>query len=217
MSYVVSFLGGKGGITKTTFARATSVKFRKDDWEVGALDIDTAQTSFVKWNKRRQANGIAPYFPVISGTLLDLPKMKAEGRYHLIVVDGAAYASKDAENVALQSDLVVVPCRFSYDDMDAAVETINNLVRKGVPKDKFCLVFSGVPEQRTESNYLSAREYLTQTPYFVAEGYIEQMNSITDAQNMGYAMNEVRYPSVRAKVDRVLDGIVARLETVTSE
>ncbi|EBJ6658330.1 hypothetical protein D0Q53_20655 [Salmonella enterica] len=217
MSYVVSFIGGKGGITKTTLARATAVRFRKDEWEVGALDIDTAQTSFVRWNKRRQANEITPHFPVIAGSVLDLPKLKDEGRYHLIIVDGAAYASKDAETVATQSDLIVVPCRFSYDDMDAAVETINNLVRRGVPKEKFCLVFSGVPEQRTESNYLSAREYLTQTPYFVAEGYIEQMNSITDAQNLGNAMNEVRYSSLRAKVDRVLDAIVARLETVTSE
>lgn len=217
MSYVVSFLSGKGGVTKTTKARALAVKFRQDEWEVGVLDIDTAQASFRKWNNRRVNNGIEPSMPVMAGTLRDLATMKESGEYHLIIVDGAAYGSLEARQAAEQSDLVVVGCRFSYDDMDSAVETINSLVLKGIPKERFCLVFSGVPEQRNDRNYEAAYAYLAQTGYYIVPGYIEMKNSITDAQNMGLAMNEIQFTSLREKIDHVMNGIVARLEAVTSE
>ncbi|EJG5414309.1 hypothetical protein NAD41_000910 [Salmonella enterica] len=216
MSYVISFLSGKGGITKTTLARAISVKFTKDEWKVGGLDIDTAQASFHYWNTLRENNGITPTFDVMNGTPNDLPRLVAESRYHLIVVDGAAYGSMDSQKVAEQSDMIVVGCRFSIDDMKSAVETMNGLVRKGIPIDRFCVVFSGVPEQRTLTNYNNAAAYMAKTPYFVANGFIEQMNSITNAQNVGYAMNEVQYPSVREKIDVVLNNIVARMEQITA-
>ncbi|ENE5752051.1 ParA family protein [Salmonella enterica subsp. enterica serovar Bareilly] len=217
MSYVISFLSGKGGVTKSTQARATAVKFRKDDWEVGVLDIDLAQATFRKWNNRRQNHGFLPAMPVTAGTLRDLEGMKESGQYHLIIVDGAAYGSLDAVLAAEKSDLVVVGTRFSLDDMDSAVETINNLVLKGIPKERFCIVFSGVPEQRNDRNYEQAYEYLSQTGYHIVPGYIEMKNSVTYAHNVGQAMNEVQSPSLRAKIDAVLDGIVAHLETVTSK
>ncbi|EDY2030072.1 ParA family protein [Salmonella enterica] len=215
MSYVISFLGGKGGITKTTLARAVAVKFRLEDWLVGGLDIDTAQASFRRWNMRRQNSGITPELPVYAGTVGDIATMKQAEEFHLIIADGAAYASMDSYIVAEASDLIVVSCRFSIDDMESAVETMNGLVKRGVPVDRFCVVFSGVPEQRSTVNHDNAKAYMAQTPYFVADGYIEQMNSITDAQNVGYAMNEVRYASVQKKIDVVLSSIVDRLEQVT--
>lgn len=217
MSYVLSFLSGKGGVTKTTKARAMAVKFRMDDWQTAVLDLDLGQNSFRKWNDRRDAYGHTPNLDVISGTLRDLEDLKASGKYHIIIVDGAAYGSRDTELAAMASNMVVVCCRFSLDDMESAVETMNALVLKGVPAERFCVVFSGVPEQRTAVNYANALEYMQKTPYFIANGFIEQKNCITDAQNMGLAMNEVRYPSVRTKVDQVLNSIVDRLETLTSE
>ncbi|EGC0267540.1 P-loop NTPase [Salmonella enterica] len=216
MSYVVSCLSGKGGVTKTSIARAVAVKFLSEDWLVGVIDIDLAQASFRKWNIRRDAAGHLPAIPVISGSLADVARLKEEEQFHMLVVDGAAYGSLDSQRVAEMSDLIIVSCRFSLDDMESAVSTINALVLKGVPKERFCLVFSGVPEQRTSANYERARAYLEQTPYFIAEGFIEQMNSITDAQNEGLAMNEIRYPTLRAKINQVLDSIVARLEQLTS-
>ncbi|EAM1616355.1 hypothetical protein EU642_22225 [Salmonella enterica] len=217
MAYAISFLSGKGGVTKTSLARAVTVKFRCDDWEVGVLDIDTAQASFRNWNDRRKKFGHTPAIDVISGTPNDLHDLKAAERHHLIVVDGAAYGSVDSVNVAQQSDMIVVSCRFSIDDMQSAVETMNSLVLKGIPKERFCVVFSGVPEQRSPVNYARAQAYMGKTPYYVVPGFIEQMNSITDAQNEGLAMNEIRYRTLRDKVDMVMDGIVARLEALTGE
>ncbi|ECB1886206.1 hypothetical protein EVG80_15285 [Salmonella enterica subsp. enterica serovar Mississippi] len=216
MSYVMSFLSGKGGVTKTTWARATGVKFTQDEWVVGGLDIDTAQTSFMEWQQRRLESGHKPLFHIEAGTPLDLVRMKAEERFHLIIVDGAAYGSVDSVQVAKESDLIVVPCRFSKDDMNSAVKTMHSLVAKGVPPERFCVVFSGVPEQRTAANYAAAHAYMSKTPYFIASGYVEQMNSITDAQNEGLAMNEVRFRTVREKIDLVMNSIVDRLDHLTS-
>ncbi|EIP9221010.1 hypothetical protein LT875_002456 [Salmonella enterica] len=216
MSYVVSFLSGKGGITKTSMARGTAVHFRRAEWEVGGLDLDMGQASFRRWNERRDAYGHSPNINIISGSVNDIARLKESGQFHMLIVDGAAYGSYETELVAQQSDLIVVGCRFSLDDMESAVETMNGLVAKGVPVERFCVVFSGVPEQRRPINYVNALEYMKQTPYHVAAGFIEQMNCITDAQNIGLAMNEVRFPSVRKKLDQVFGSIEDYLDKVTS-
>ncbi|EKK5568066.1 hypothetical protein PN823_004486 [Enterobacter hormaechei] len=217
MTYSIAFLSGKGGITKTSMARGTAIHFRRAEWEVGGLDLDVAQASFRRWNERRQQYGNTPSLDVISGSVNDIDRLKASGLYHLLIVDGAAYGSLETEQVAKMVDLIVVGCRFSLDDMESAVETMNGLVAKGVPLERFCVVFSGVPEQRRPVNYVNALEYMNQTPYHVATGFIEQMNCITDAQNIGLAMNEVRFPSVRKKLDQVFGSIEEYLDKITSK
>ena len=213
----ISFLSGKGGVTKTTLARAVSVAFIKAQWVTGVFDLDLGQNSYRNWNERRKHFGHTPEIEVISGTVRDIERVEAEDRHHVLIVDGAAYGSRDTEAVAKISDMIVVSCRFSLDDMQSAVETMNNLVLKGIPPERFCVVFSGVPEQRTPMNYVNALEYFNQTPYFVSTGFIEQKNSFTDAQNEGLALNEVRYPSVRKKVEQVLDSIFDRFGELTQE
>lgn len=78
-------------------------------------------------------------------------------------------------------------------------------------KGRFSVVFSGVPEQRSPENYIAAKAYMKQTPYFMVDGFIEQKNSLTDAQNIGLALCEVQFPSLRSKIGAVMMHIVTRL------
>lgn len=209
--YTVSFLSGKGGVTKTSLARAVAVTFVNSGWETGVIDFDLGQSSFMSWNNRRAAMGHEPVINVKSGSIRDLKKVQAEAPFHLLIADGAAYGSQQTEDIALVSDMIVMSCRFSIDDMEAAVQTMNALVLKGVDPQRFCVVFSGVPEQRTAANYIAAQAYMKQTPYFMVDGFIEQKNSLTDAQNIGLALCEVPFASLRSKIDAVMVNIATRL------
>ncbi|ELK5289424.1 ParA family protein [Salmonella enterica] len=214
MTRTISFLSGKGGVTKTTIARAIAVAFTSAGWQTGVLDQDTGQNSMFKWNGRRKYYGHEP-LDIRSGTLRDARKMIDAGQHHLVLIDGAAYGSRDTVEAAKMSDMIVVSCRFSLDDMESAVETMNKLVLEGIPAEKFCVVFSGVPEQRSPANYVNAQNWMKQTPYFICDGFIEQKNSLTDAQNEGLAINEVKFASVRKKIDQVMENIATRFHELT--
>lgn len=197
-------------------ARGTAIHFCRAEWEVGGLDLDVAQASFRRWNERRQEYSNTPLLDVISGSINDI-RLKAPGLYRLLIADGAAYGSLETGPVVKMVDLIVVGCLFSLDDMESAVETMNGLVAKGVPLERFCVVFSGVPEQHRPVNYVNVQEYMDHTPYHVATGFIEQMNCITGAQNIGPVMNEVRYPFVRKKLDQVYGSIEEYVDKITSK
>lgn len=214
MTRTISFLSGKGGVTKTTIARAIAVAFTSAGWKTGVLDQDTGQNSMFKWNGRRKYYGHEP-LDIRSGSLNDARKMIQANQHHLVLIDGAAYGSRDTVEAAKMSDMIVVSCRFSMDDMESAVETMNKLVLEGIPAERFCVVFSGVPEQRTPTNYVNAQNWMKQTPYFICDGFIEQKNSLTDAQNEGLAINEVKFASVRKKIDQVMENIATRFHELT--
>ncbi|EJF7575688.1 P-loop NTPase [Salmonella enterica subsp. enterica] len=215
MTKSIAFLSGKGGVTKTSLARALAVAYINAGWVTGILDQDTGQNSFHKWNNRRKHFGHKPDIDVRGGTLNDARKMLDSNQFHLVLVDGAAYGSRDTVEAAKMVDMIVVSCRFSMDDMESAVETMNRLVLEGIPAEKFCVVFSGVPEQRSPVNYVNAQAWMKQTPYFICDGFIEQKNSLTDAQNEGLALNEVKFPSVRKKIDQVMENIATRFHELT--
>lgn len=214
MTRTISFLSGKGGVTKTTIARAIAVAFTSAGWKTGVLDQDTGQNSMFKWNGRRKYYGHEP-LDIRSGSLNDARKMIQANQHHLVLIDGAAYGSRDTVEAAKMSDMIVVSCRFSLDDMESAVETMNKLVLEGIPAERFCVVFSGVPEQRSPANYVNAQNWMKQTPYFICDGFIEQKNSLTDAQNEGLAINEVKFASVRKKIDQVMENIATRFHELT--
>ncbi|HGX3708925.1 TPA: P-loop NTPase [Escherichia coli] len=216
MTKSIAFLSGKGGVTKTSLARALAVAYINAGWAVGIVDQDTGQNSFHKWNGRRTHFGHTPTIDVRSGSLRDAKHLIDSNTKHLVLVDGAAYGSRDTVEAAKMVDMIVVSCRFSLDDMESAVETMNRLVLEGVPAEKFCVVFSGVPEQRSPVNYVNAQAWMAQTPYFICNGFIEQKNSLTDAQNEGLALNEVKFPSVRKRVDQVMESIATRFHELTA-
>lgn len=217
MALVMSTQGIKGGVSKTTLIRLLAAAYAAAQWKIATIDIDTGQVSLLNWNKRRLHYGHEPIFPVISGNVNTIRDLKASDEYHLILADGAAYGSLASEQIAQLSDMVIIPTRFSLDDMEAAVALMNGLVIKGIPKERLAVVFAAVPEQRSDAPYLRAKAYMEQTGYYIVPGFIEMKNSFTDAQNEGLSIGEVQYGSLRQKVDIVLQGLFDRFAQLTAE
>ena len=207
MSLVISCLGGKGGITKTSLSRSIAVGLTAAGWSGVGVDSDLAQDSLRSWNGRREANGIVPVFPCIGlASLSQLGSMVESGEHDFIVVDGAAYASSITPKLALLSDLVVIPMRFSVDDMESAVKVAYELTQEGIETDKILFVFSGVAH--TKADEINARAYLADTPFTVLPGYIELKPSYSQAQDVGRSLIETVHPGPRKRAEEVIQGII---------
>lgn len=215
MTISIAFASGKGGVTKSTLARAVSVSYAKADWKVLGGDLDIGQATFSNWMRRRISSLLEPIFDVLSmGTITQLKKHLDSEQYDLVVVDCAAFASKSTVEIANLCDLTVIPTSFSLDDLESTVNTANSLVRAGVPVQKLAIVFSGVSEN--ESDYEGARAYLEKTPYTVIDGFIPRKPALSKAQDTGRSIVECPYAAPRQRAEYVIQGIVDRVEELTA-
>ncbi|EFJ8793506.1 ParA family protein [Escherichia coli] len=215
MTISIAFASGKGGVTKSTLARAVSVSYAKADWKVLGGDLDIGQATFSNWMRRRISSLLEPIFDVLSmGTITQLKKHLDSEQYDLVVVDCAAFASKSTVEIANLCDLTVIPTSFSLDDLESTVNTANSLVRAGVPVQKLAIVFSGVSEN--ESDYEGARAYLEKTPYTVIDGFIPRKPALSKAQDTGRSIVECPYAAPRQRAEYVIQGIIDRVEELTA-
>lgn len=215
MTISVAFASGKGGVSKSTLARALGVSYAKSDWSVLGADLDIGQATLANWMRRRIGNHIEPSFDVQSFGSPALIKKKIDsGAWDIVVLDCAAFASKATIEIAHMVDLMVIPTRFSLDDLESTVNTANSLISGGVPVSKLLIAFSAVAENLQD--YEDARTYIEQTPYFLVDGYIPQKPALSKTQDVGRSIIECAYVAPRLKADKVIQGIINRLEEITN-
>lgn len=213
MTLAIAVLGGKGGITKSTLARALAVSFQTAGWEALGLDSDIDSPTFSNWQRRRLKNKIEPTINVQSAsTPAQISKIKNSNNWDILIIDGAAFASKTTVDISNIVDLVVMPTRYSMDDLESTVNTANALVSKGIKINKICFAFSGVAEN--ESDHAEAMEYLGQTPFFVISGYIPHKPALSKAQDKGQSIIECTYVGPKLKADAVIQNIINRFEEI---
>ncbi|KAA5937573.1 ParA family protein [Pantoea sp. Bo_2] len=222
MTLSIALIGGKGGVTKSTIARALGVAYAAADWRVLGADLELGQATIRKWAKRREEAGFLPSVPVQSfGAVSMAAKEVKNGSWDIVILDCPAFASKSSIEVAELADMVVLPTRFSIDDMESTAETANSLVVAGVQPEKIAIVFSGVAEARSsaerERDNEDARAYFSTTPYFVIDGYIPHQKALSTAQDVGRTITECQYKGPREKADRVIQGIISRFESITED
>lgn len=206
----IAFLGGKGGITKTALARATATQLTKRGLNTIGFDTDGDQASFWRWMQRRKESQPAlPTFPVVTGSVATtIEKQSSDSVFDAAVIDGAAYASRFVKDIARFVDLVVLPTRFSVDDLESTVRIYTELTRAGIPNNRLAVAFSGVSESKKE--HREARGLLEGMGIHVLPGYIPQMLSYSTAQDQGLSLCEVKnqprlFTLARYMADAIID------------
>jgi chromosome partitioning protein len=214
MGYVIGVVSQKGGVGKSTIARAIATTYAKVDWSVKVADLDINQSSSFTWLQRRLTNEVSPVVAVETfGTVVQA--LKFANNYDLMVLDGAPTASKSTAEIAVNADLVVLPTSLSLDDLEPTVILANNLTGKhGVPVERIAIALSKVGDSRAELE--DARQYLAGTPYHVLDSQIPEKTAFRRAQDAGLSVVESPYPGPRAQADALIQAIIDRLETVVA-
>jgi chromosome partitioning protein len=207
MGVVVAFVSQKGGVGKSTLARALAREAAAGGLSVKVADMDVQQGTLVNWQRRRLAAGREPSVSVESfrnaGSALN-----GRDSFDLLVLDGPARASSATLEIAKASDLVVQPTGASLDDLEPAVLTFHELVREGISREK--LLFA-LCRMQTEAEVRDCRSYLTEARYAILEGFLPERPAYRAVQNVGFAVTEIRYLSLRKQAEALVQGIVDRI------
>jgi len=211
MAIKIAVLSQKGGVGKSTLARAVAVEYAKHDWNVKIADMDLKQRTVATWNAKRLDSDFEPKLEVQSFAEVK-DALKQEKNYDLIIFDGAGQADLQTLEIATASDFIILPSGLSSDDLVPQVKLAHELRKKGIerPKIGFSLSRVGASERELKD----AQEYIELAGYKFL-GRIDEKTSITQAHDMGRAANETKYESINKVVDEVIQNIIDSIDALT--
>ncbi len=200
----IGLVSQKGGVSKSSLARAIAVTAAAGGLSVKIADLDIGQGSTVDWHKDRMRSGLTPEVAV---QLHKSPgeAITAANGTDVLIFDGPAKADAETLEIARAADLVVQPTGASLDDLRPAVRVFNALVKRGVPSSRLLYVLSRIS---TDAEARAARDYLTDAGYAVSAGYLPERAAYRAAQDTGRALVEVRIKSLKVAAEEVVQAVI---------
>ena len=108
MTYIIGFISQKGGVGKSTLARAVAQELKKNGFRVKLADLDVQQGTTTDWHRRRLDNDHEPVGSVECFRTVQDALEASEG-FDAIIIDGAGRSSEATKTIADASDIVVQP------------------------------------------------------------------------------------------------------------
>ncbi len=209
MPVVVSFVSQKGGVGKSTLARAL-LAVAGHEMKTRLADLDPQQGSVVAWEEARRRTAAGERYDVVGYKTL-AEALAAAGDVDLLIIDTPGGTNPTTLDIARASHLVVQPTGASADDLVPAVLTFHELIKGGVPKERLAAAVCRVLSPAEE---VVVRAYLEHAGYQVLAGAISERSAYREAQNRGQAITETRIDKLNAQADALIEAL---LEKVTNE
>jgi chromosome partitioning protein len=207
MATIIAFVSQKGGVGKSTLARALAREASAGGLKTKIADLDTQQGTSVDWHRTRLHAGIEPTvaaeaFATAAGAL------KQADRYDLLIIDGPARTSQGTLEIARVADLVVQPSGASVDDLRPAVREFHALIKAGIAREKLIFALNRIGTAAEEAE---ARGYIAEAGYGALDGCLLERPAYRKAQNTGHAVTETSYTGLNAKADSLIQALIDRV------
>ncbi|MEM7288790.1 MAG: P-loop NTPase [Pseudomonadota bacterium] len=204
MTKILGLISQKGGVGKSTLARAIACEAHQAELSVKIADFDLQQGTFTKWHQRRLQADLSEVGSVEMYKSVR-PALEAAEGFDLLIMDGEGRASEKTLEIAKVADLVIIPCGVSNDDTEPTCELAKALVDKGIPRKKIVVTLSRVGSDASANR---AREDIEARGFTVVDGYIPEKTSYSDAQYVGKSILETRHQSVNDKSQTFIDTLI---------
>ena len=208
MATIIAFVSQKGGVGKSTLARALAREAANGGLKAKIADLDTQQGTSVDWHRTRLNGGIKPEVAAEAFASAD-QALKAAGQYDLLIIDGPARTSRGTLEIARVADLVVQPSGASTDDLRPAVREFHALVNAGIPKAKLTFAFNRIGTAAEEAE---ARAYVAEAGFASLAGCLLERPAYRKAQNIGHAVTETSYAGLNAKADALIQALIDKVQ-----
>ena len=204
MALIVSFVSQKGGVGKSTLARALAVLLTQHGYAVRIADLDPQQETATLWAQQRKLSEIEPPidvkgYPQASDAIAD------SGDVDILLLDGPARATKDTTLIASKSHVVVQPSSGSKDDLNPAAALFRILEKNKIPNDRLVVALS---RTSADSEEREGRAYFEAQGYRVLAGDIRTKRSYNAAMNEGGSILETIYDTLNDRSNVLLDDLV---------
>ncbi len=209
MPVLIGVISQKGGVGKSTLARMIAREYAAAGWEVKLADLDTAQGTSTSWQSRRLRETIEPKVSVEQ--FQTVPQaLRDQSRYDLLVFDGAPHSSQMTRDIARAADVVLLPTGLSVDDLEPTVLLANELVERGIDRDKLAFALCRVGDSDVELT--EARSYVECAGYTLLAGAVPEKTAYRRASDTGRAVTETRFPSLNTKAEQLAQSIINLVE-----
>jgi len=207
MAVIVGFISQKGGVGKSTLARALAAVVAHAGMRVRIADLDPKQSTIVEWEKRRGVSGLSPAIEVASYPNVRAALASAQPD-ELLILDAPAGGGAIARAIAEHAELVVQPTSGALDDLRPAVLLFHGLARAGIPHERLVVALC-----RTHSNDEEdlAREYFEKAGYAVLAGSLPEKGGYREAHNRGHAATESRQEKLRERAEALMEALLSRI------
>lgn len=207
MALVVAFVSQKGGVGKSTLARALAREAAAGGLRAKVADLDTQQGTSVDWHRLRLSEGIEPVISIESFATA-AQALAVANNYDILIIDGPARTSQATLEIAKAASLVVQPTGASLDDLRPAVREFHALTKAGLPADRLAFALNRIG---TDAEEAEARAYLQEAGYSVLTGCLVERAAYRRAQNGGQAVTETRYSALNARADTLIQSLIDRV------
>lgn len=204
MTIVVAFISQKGGVGKSTLARALARESSQSGLQVKLVDLDPMQKTVAEWHALRLQSGFEPVGDVQILATINQALTKMDF-YDLVIIDGPARAETGTLEIARKANLVVQPSGASIDDLKPAVREFNGLIKAGVPKNRLVFALNHIA---TEAEEKDARNYIIEAGYNVLEGYLMERAAFRIAQNSGLSITETKFKTLNVRADSLIQNLI---------
>jgi chromosome partitioning protein len=206
MTTVVAFVGQKGGVGKSTLARALATSAMRAGLVVKMVDLDPQQATITIWAHARDRYKVSPSIKV--DTFLSVKDALASTQMDdFVIIDTPGGIGDAIAEIAVRATLLVQPTSPSIDDLYPAVFVFQALERVGISRDKFAFALCRTLADDEASD---ARAYLGGLGYTILTGDIPEHLDYRKAMNQGRAITEASQEFLIARAQTMTADLLAR-------
>ena len=209
MPIVIAFISQKGGVGKSTLARALASVAAHGGLSVTLADLDLQQRTSMNWSSRRTSRDDTHLNVKLFAGVDEV--LRSEVDADLVIVDAPGRTNRGTLDIARRAHLIVQPSGPSVDDLHPAVLLFHELVAAGIPRKKLTIALCRTASGDEE---VAARAYLAEAGYAVLAGSMPERGAYREALNAGRSPVETSEPALNDRVDALMDALLA---TVTHE
>jgi chromosome partitioning protein len=212
MPAVIAFISQKGGVGKSTLARALAAVCSQAGLTVVLADLDPRQQTLVHWQKARTAQRVSPHLSIEPFDDAAEAVERAEA-CDLLILDTPGGVNDDTLAVAHMAHLIVQPTVPSVDDLHPTVLLFHELVDAGIPKSRLVAALCRVLDDKEEA---AARAYLEEAGYELLEGSIPESLAYRTAHNSGRSLTETDERAFNDRADALIEALLTKVAAITS-
>jgi chromosome partitioning protein len=208
MPTVIAFVSQKGGVGKSTLARALAREVTANSkLKVRLTDLDTTQKTTSDWHAKRLEAGLNPVGDVQILATINQVLAGADG-YDLVIIDAPARAPTGTRDIAKHADLVVQPSGPADDDLTPAIREFHGLVKAGIPKARLAFALNHVT---TDAEEQAARNLIGETGYHVLDGSLSERAAYRTAHNYGRSITETNFKTLNTRADALIQSLINKV------
>lgn len=211
---IITVASQKGGVGKSTLARALTLAYHNAKWDTVLADMDNVQNTSSNWNIDRTEMNSDKCLKVISCSSKE--EVESISNIHdLIVVDGSPFASDITLEIAKISDLIIFPTKICNDDLRPQLKLAHELVSRGVPRNHILFTICMVPENGAK-DVMEVKRVIKDWEFEVCQAWIDYKYSYMTAQNRGLAITELSHKGPREKAIKQVNQVMSFAENLTA-